>query len=712
MEIPQEIRAEIDKFEQAVNDYLGQKISDSKFQRIRLQHGVYGQRQDGVQMIRIKIPFGGLTAEQFEMIADVCEDYSRKIAHITTRQDIQIHYVNVKNVPELMRRLASVGVTTREACGNTVRNVTACPYSGVAATEPFDVTPYAQATAYHLLRNPVCQNMGRKFKIAFEGCHEDHARLRVHDIGFQARLQNGQRGFQVFTGGGLGATPRVGDCFYEFMPEEELIPFCEAILRVFDRHGERKIRAKARMKFVVKKFGFEKFKEMVETERKELRVGPAWNDYLKSVEQPWESPTHPVQAQRAVEGEAPPALPVEGATRAPMKAETAEYLEWHKTNVFPQRQEGYSSVDIRLVTGDIVPKQMRPLAALAKKFAAGQIRMTIEQNMVLRWVHNEDLPTLYHELKKIDVVLPNAQTIYDVTACPGTDTCRLGIAASIPLAKVIEERLAAEDGVVSKLANDIRIKISGCPNSCGQHHIGNIGFHGGALPQEGHTLPAFQLLLGGGVKPDGTTIAQIVTKIPSKNVPEATVRMIQHYADNRQEGEEFNNFYQRIGREGTKELLADLTAAPSYEEKPDFYTDWGDKDEFALQHGVIGECAGSPVSDVAPQLTAAEPPLEQARALLAHGEHESARAKAYEAITKAADTLLYTKMVQTFVPAESIQEFDNHFVRTGEFPELENFRYKIEQILSQPPSAEGTETLVTTAETMLGLCKQKQVAAA
>jgi sulfite reductase (ferredoxin) len=684
------VEEEINQFEQAVNDFLSQKISDAKFQRIRLQHGVYGQRQDGVQMIRIKIPSGDLTAEQFEAIADVCADYSKGIAHITTRQDIQIHYVNVRQVPELMRRLAAVGITTREACGNTIRNVTASPYAGVDPAEPFDVRPYAYQTTRHFLRNPICQNMGRKFKIAFEGSPKDYARLMIHDIGVLAKSKNGKRGFQIFVGGGLGATPFVAKEFYDFLSEEELIPFCESILRVFDRFGERKIRSKARMKFVVKKFGFEKFKAMVEAERKVLKVNPAWNDYLQTVEVPVDEIKHKAVGEKV--------------------EESAEFLLWKKTNARTQKQDGFAVVDVRLVLGDMVPDQMRRLADITRKYCGGKLCLTIEQNMVLRWVYKEDLPALYEELKTINMALPQANTLYDVTACPGTDTCRLGIAASRPLAKVLEERLAAENGEVSELANDLHIKISGCPNSCGQHHLGNIGFHGAALPQEGHTVPAFQLMLGGGVKPDGeTTIAQIVTKVPSKNTPDAVVLLLKHYLKNRNNDEEFNQFYERIGRKATEELLEELTQVKTFKEDTDFYVDWGDKEEFGLQKGVIGECAGSPVSDVVPTLADATPFLEQARALLIHKEFDAARAKTYEALAKTCDALLITKMVQTFNSGESIQEFDNHFVRTGDLATLKDFRYRVDAWMNQDASEQAATALMTLTEETFALCEKQLV---
>jgi len=683
--IPTEITEEISRFEQAVDDFLNERISDSKFQRIRLQHGVYGQRQDGVQMIRIKIPFGGLNAEQFERIADVCEKYSKGVAHITTRQDFQVHFVKIETVPALMRDLAEVGVTTREACGNTVRNVTASPYAGVDPTELFDVTPYAKAFAYHMLRNPICQNMGRKFKVAFEGGTQDHARVWVHDLGFVARIKDGKRGFQFLVGGGLGPTPFVGKEFYDFMSPEEMIPMAESILRIFDRYGERKIRSKARMKFLIKKWGFDKFKELVLEERKVLEVGPHWNDFLQTVEQPFETNSHPAVGEKA--------------------PETDQYLEWKQHNANPQKQDGYSIVEVRCLLGDMVPSQMRQLAALSRKFSNGNLRVSIEQNMHLRWIHNEDLPALYQELKKINLHHAHAQTIYDVTACPGTDTCRLGISASRPMAKVLEERLQAENGTISKLAEDLHIKISGCPNSCAQHHIGQIGFHGAALPQKGHTVPAFQLHLGGGVTPEGTTIGQIVTKIPSKYVPEATVRLIRHYADNGKEGESFNAFYERVGRDGVRELLHDLEQVKSYEEDPDFYVDWGDKDEFALQHGVVGECAGSPVSDVEPLLGDVNPFLEQARALFSHGEFEAARNKAYEAIAKAADAMLYKRMVQTFNQQESVQEFDNHFVRTGEFAGLNCFRHDIEALHDSSDLESSAKELVDRADGLMKMCQ-------
>ncbi len=679
---------QIDVFEQAVKDFLSQKISDGQFQRLRLQHGVYGQRQDGVQMIRIKIPSGGMSAEQFECIAGVCEKYSKGIAHITTRQDIQIHFVKVTDTPALMRDLGNVGITTREACGNTVRNVTACPYAGVSASEPFDVTPYANAYALHFLWNPICQNFGRKFKVAFEGCDHDHARLYIHDLGFWARIKDGKKGFKVVIGGGLGATPFPAHEWTEFMPVEEIIPFSEAVMRVFDRYGERKIRSKARMKFVIKKFGWDKFKELVEAERANLKVDPQWNNYLKGIQDAGET------------GEHEPA--------APGGASSDEYEYWKKTSVSPQRQAGYSIVDMRLPLGDMTPDQMRRLAALTRTFSNGHLRVTIEQDMVLRWIRDEDLPSLYQELKAINMHHADADTVYDVLACPGTDTCRLGISGSRPLATVLEERLKAANGIVSELAKDIHIKISGCPNSCGQHHLGQIGYHGAALPQKGHIAPAFQLHLGGGVSEKGTTIGQIIMKIPSKQVPDATVKLIEHYAAERQDGETFNEYYARFGKPATKELLQSYAEVPAFADDPSFYNDWADEKEFGLQQGVVGECAGSPVADVAPTLAEAVPVLEQARALLTHGEHEAASAKAYEALAKTVDAVLYTKMVQTFVPAESIQQFDNHFVRTGEFPELDSFRYEVDAWRADA-SADNAQALVAKAEQVMQLCRAKGV---
>jgi sulfite reductase (ferredoxin) len=692
-DIPPEIIEEINRYEETVKKFLAGEVGPDTFQRFRLQHGIYGQRQEGVQMVRIKIPLGMLNAEKIECIADLAETIAHNNAHITTRQDIQIHYVKLANTPDMMRKLASVGLTTREACGNTVRNVTASPSACVDPEEVFDVTPYAHAFAYHLLRNPINQNLPRKFKCAFDGGGVVTALPMIHDIGLIAKVRgdNGRerRGFEVSVGGGLGSYPKLAFKIFDFMPVEDLLRFAEAILRVFDRYGERKVRMKARMKFLIEKLGFEKFAELVKQEFKEVHLPPEANDYLHHLDRWEEKP------------------PVVREADIPKAQETPEFLAWKKTNVTPQKQKGYSMVEIRLTTGDMTPKQMRPLAGILRRYAGGQCRTMVHQNLLLRWIRNQDLPALYQELKEIGMVKKDPQTIYDVTACPGTDTCRLGIASSMGLARVIEQRLYKEDGKIVGLAKDLRIKISGCPNSCGQHHIANIGFYGGAIPVNGHTAPAFQMMLGGDFGRE-SVIATPICQVPSKNVPDAVVRLVRHFAENRQGNETFNSFYGRLGKEGVVKLLDDLLKIPSYEKRPDFYVDWEDEKEFALQKGVIGECAGQMKEDIPPRVSDGDEPLQMAEALMEHAEFESAANKAYEAIVKAANGLLYYRIVSTFNDVETTHEFENHFGRTGILPQYKGFHRRVQELRGKAADEEVAKEWVALAKEFLKSCHEKE----
>ncbi len=682
------IQKEIQSYEENVHKFLGGQITPETFQRIRLQHGVYGQRQDGVQMIRIKIPMGIINAAQIECIAELAETIAHNNAHITTRQDLQIHYVDVKNTPDLIRKLEAVGLTTREACGNTVRNVTASPSAGVDPQEAFDVTPYAHAMAWHLIRNPICQNLPRKFKIAFDGGGVMTAYPMLHDLGLVAKIQNGKRGFEVFVGGGLGSSPRIAKLLDPFMAAEELIPWAQAVIRVFDRLGERKIRSKARMKFVIDKVGFEEFKRLVSQERSELEVDPSWNDYLKTIS--------------SYEEKAP-----QVTAAIPAAPESPDYLQWKKTNVWEQKQKGYSMVEVRLTTGDMKPSQMRRLADISRRYCGENIRLMVHQNLLIRWVRNQDLPAIYQDLKAIDFVKKDAQTIYDVTSCPGTDTCRLGIASSMGLARTLEAHLYQANGKISQVAKDLRIKISGCPNSCGQHYIANIGLYGGAIPVEGHTVPAFQVVLGGHFGRD-MAVGQLITHIPSKNVPDAVVALVSNYVDGRQQEESFNQFYGRVGKEGALKVLESFKKIPAYEENPSFFVDWEGTEEFGLQKGVIGECAGAAVESRPPMVKDGDPLLQNAEALLSHGEFESAAYKAYEAIVKAADGLLFYRYVPTFNDIETTHEFENHFVKTNLFPEYPKFHKEIQALRRQKVDEALAKDWVGWARTFLKLAHDRE----
>jgi sulfite reductase beta subunit-like hemoprotein len=568
---------EIDTFDEFVRDFWNGKLSPDDFRKFRLQNGIYGQKQEGVQMVRVKIPWGGLVAEQIDILADIAAATPRELAHVTTRQNVQYHFVTLDRVTEHLRRLAEVGLTTREACGNTVRNVTAGYCAGVCEKEAFDVTPYAEAVARYLLRNPMNQNLPRKFKISFSGCPDDTGITAIHDIGCKAVIKevNGRpvRGFQVYIGGGLGSFPKVSQLLEEFTPAENLLLTVAAIVRIFDRQGNRENRNQARLKFVLDKLGVEEVRKLVLQERVVLETTMA--GLFPEVEI-WEerAPVRPTNGQ-----------PADLSGTEDIDA----YQRWLRTNVTLQKQPEHAMVHVRLILGDITPVQLRTLAQASRQFGNGAVRATAQQNFVLRWIRQADLPKLHQFLARAGLALPGAERAVDVTSCPGADTCQLGITSSRGLALAIGEifgnglaELAEEAGV--------RIKISGCPNSCGQHHIANIGFYGGAKKYNGEQAPAYQMLLGASLDPGDVHYGKPTAKIPSKNIPAVVERLLLFFRDERLGRESFNAFLGRIGNDKIKEIIAPLTTLAPSSEAPDKYKDWGAETTFTVDTGP-GECA-------------------------------------------------------------------------------------------------------------------------
>lgn len=570
--------AEIDNFEREAKAFLAGGGLGDDFRPFRLQHGIYGQRQDDAQMVRVKIPHGTLTADQLDVLGDIAEEYTpRRVGHVTTRQDVQFHFLKLERVPEVMRRLAEAGLTTREACGNTVRNVTADHMSGVCADTVFDVTPYAEATARFFLRHPVCQKLPRKFKIAFSACAHDHGLVPIHDLGATAAIRDGQRGFRVTVGGGLGAAPHIAQVLDEFVPEQELLRVIEATLRVFDRLGERKNRNKARIKFVVKKLGIEEFRRAVQEELATLPPAESGNYREPDWSLLEEEATHPSAASLGQNGHAP----------------QPGFEAWKRTNAIPQAQTGFYLVYVLLPIGDLTAEQFHQLAAIARKYAGGKIRTAVNQNMVLRWVHEEDLPSLHAELVAAGLAEDGALTLTDVMTCPGADTCSLGVTSSKGLGRAIREELFARNGHLKSdpLVEQIRIKISGCPNSCGHHHIADIGFYGNAVRSGDRMVPSFSMLVGGkGDGPDAR-IGQHVMKISAKRIPEALCALISHYQEDRKEGEPFGEWALRVGTGYIKEYLADYGKMPKFEEDPMAFVDWGATKLFSLDDMGEGECS-------------------------------------------------------------------------------------------------------------------------
>jgi sulfite reductase (ferredoxin) len=653
--LPPEVKQELDVYETELRRVQQGLMPEKVFLEFRLRHGVYGQRQPGVQMQRIKIPLGMLNTRQMERLAELAEEYADAVCHITTRQDIQLHFVSINDTPNLMRRLAEVGITTREACGNVVRNVCACTRSGVCHEEAFDTTPYARAMAYFLLRHPDAQNFGRKFKISFSGCDHHACGLgMMHDIGVIAQVREGQRGFKVLVGGGLGPIPYQAKLYSEFVPAAELLPMAQAIARVFARLGEKKNRARARMKFLVAQLGIDEFRRLVEEERGRLPHDPRWTSWLAEAETFREEPLLP-----------PSDLDLAGRS--------AEFVRWVGLNTRPQKQPGYSAVTVFLPLGDISSDQLRGLARLCRRFVRDTVRTSVEQNLVVRWVPSGWLADFYDGLRELDLAEPGAHTLADVTACPGTDSCKLGITSSRGLAALLHQKF--HNGLV-QIADrqDLKIKISGCFNSCGQHHIADIGFFGSVQRKGSHVAPVFQVLVGGETEGNASAYGLPVAKVPAQNAPAAVKKLSDLFSAERQDGETFSEFARRLGKARIKEELAALSALPAYEENPAFYQDNRQPWDFHMSTGT-GECAGEVVEQSEFLLEDSGRLVFEATLALDEDRLGEAAEKAFGAMLKAADSLLVQRGLLLSDRFNTVEEFRKLFFETGEFyaPFAEHF---------------------------------------
>ena len=670
--LPADIRREIDVFETELRRVQAGLVDDKVFTEFRLRHGVYGQRQDRVQMQRIKIPMGMVSADQLIALADIAEEYAVGVLHVTTRQDFQCHYVDIGDAPNMMRRLAAAGITTKEACGNVVRNVTACPRSGVCSDETFDVTPYAQAMAYFLLRHPDAQNFGRKFKISYSGCEQHACGLgRMHDIGAIAQIRNGVKGFKVLVGGGLGSLPHQAKPYSEFLPADEMLPLAQAVSRVFAKLGEKKNRAKARMKFLIAKLGLDEFKRLVEEERGKLPADPRWELEL-------------VEAMAGLSDE-----PLKGPSELALPANASEAMRrWLNANVRPQKQKGYSTAAVLLPLGDITSEQTRRLAELSRRFIKDTIRTTVDQNFVLRWVSNADLPALYEGLQEIGLGEAGAGRLKDIVACPGTDSCKLGITSSRGLAAHLHNRFSNGLSEIAGRA-DLSIKISGCFNSCGQHHIADIGFFGSVQRKQNHTAPVFQVTVGGSMQNNAESYGLAVGKIPSQNVEKAIVKLAEFYSREKQGNETLSQVVQRLGKARLRQELAELMLLPALKEAPEFYKDTRQPWQYQRSIGV-GECAGEVVDQAEFMLEDADRIHFEATIDLDEGRFAEAAGKAFQANKKAADALLFTKGLWLSDKYDTVAEFKKFFYESDAFyrPFAENFfRAAVEGATDNPEKA-------------------------
>jgi sulfite reductase (ferredoxin) len=656
------------------------KVDEEKFRSLRLARGVYGQRQPGVQMIRIKLPFGKVLSNQLHRIADVSDEYSRGRLHITTRQDIQIHYVDLERTPELWAELERDDVTLREACGNTVRNVTASETAGIDINEPFDVSPYADAVFRFFLRNPICQEMGRKFKVSFSATDDDTGLSYIHDLGFIAKIENGIRGFKVLLGGGLGSQPRHADVMYDFLASDKIIPLMEGVLRIFDRHGERKSRAKARMKFLIKDIGLEAFKKLVQEEQNAIEfksVPIEFNEFTVS---------KPVKVK---------------APKIELK-DTAAYDLWKSTNLIPQKQEGYFAIGIKVLLGDFYTDKARLLADLVQNYAAGEIRLTLRQNILIPFVREDLLPFFYQELQKLGFAEIGYNKALDITACPGTDTCNLGISSSTGIAKELERVIKAEypQYIDNK---DLVIKISGCMNACGQHNMANIGFQGMSIrTPEKLVAPALQVLLGGGNKGNGQGVfADKVVKIPSKRGPEALRRILNDFEKNGK-GISFFEYYAQQGEKYFYQLLTDLSDITNLTQ--DDFIDWGTNEKYIKAIG-IGECAGVVIDLIATLFLESEEKIDLAKNALNLKVYSNAVYFAYSSMVNSAKALLLSENIKTNTQSSIISQFDEDFVQNNKIKLETSFSELIYQIREYAPSASFSEAYIHNAVSFLNVVR-------
>jgi sulfite reductase (ferredoxin) len=573
------LEREFEDFQTEATKFLDGQTPENEFIGFRLKQGVYGQRQPGVQMMRIKLPFGGITPEQMEAFADVVERYvPLNKGHITTRQNIQMHHVPLKDTTDVLRALAPSGLSSREGCGNTVRNVTGDPWAGICDNEVFDPTPYAGAYVRYFVRHPTTQLMPRKVKTAFTGTDDDRAITGIHDIAFLSRERDGVRGFEVRVGGGTAIMPRIAPTLYDFVEADngDYLKVAEAMLRIFDRQDWLRVnRARARIKVLVDKVGIDEVRRMVDEE-----LEGDWVDER-------DFDVDPILFLDDEEANAP--APVESF--ATPNGDGTEFDRFRRANVTPQRQGGFSAVQVHVPRGDLSPEQFRGLADIMRDYSGGYARTTVHQNLVLRWVRDESVYEVWQRLLALDLGAHGADEIDDVVSCPGTDSCKLGITSSMGLNAAIRERLA-EMQVTDPLARRIHIKMSGCPNGCSQHHIANIGFYGASIKVGEHTIPAYVAHIAGNYE-GGEVVygTRLKVRLAAKRVPDAVERWVRMYEAEREEDEQFNAFAARVGHKRFEDEVRDLALPIEFSlETMNTFIDWQRDAPFQVQRGE-GECA-------------------------------------------------------------------------------------------------------------------------
>lgn len=628
-QVPPRLDQDLEAFQGIAKQFQSGEVSETQFRAFRVPMGVYEQRESGSYMLRVRFPAGGVLPKQMRRLAEVAREFGDGILHVTTRQDIQVHRVPLKSLHPALVSLRQAGLATKGGGGNTVRNITACCDSGVCPDGVFDVAPHAVALTERLMADPLSFQLPRKYKIAFSACPRDCSAATVNDLGFVARRKDGVDGFSVYVGGGMGAKSRAGSRLHDFIPAADVFLVAEAVKRVFDKHGDRKNKHLARLRFLVERLGDKSFRQRYEQELAALRATPP---------PPLQIRTHPTHAA-ASRSSGPPPTPVD-ATR---------YSSWCQNNVIRQKQSGYYLVNLPLALGDLEAETMAALAEVVAAHGEGMLCATQAQNLALRWVTQEELPVLYHKLTALALAEPQPPVLRNLVACTGAATCRLGICLSRGLVKAVAQQLRHSGLALEKLG-DLRIHISGCPNSCGRHPVADIGFYGAARRVEGHLLPYYAVQIGGRVGEGQTRLAQRAGTIPAKNVPAFLQDFLAVYLQD-SAAPDFHRFVDQGGRKLGEDIAARCRQVPAFEANPGFYRDWDSPTPFSLAGRGPGECSSGVFDLIEVDLASAEEALRAGRL--------------YEATILAARSLLITRGEQPTGDLQVLQLFQKHFVAEG-----------------------------------------------
>ncbi len=683
--IPEEVIDDLSLYKEELERFLKGELSPDRFKPFRVTRGIYAQRGQTTYMVRIKVPAGGLTPLQMTRIAELSERYGNGIPHVTTRQDMQIHWVKIEDTLRVMEGLLEVGLTPRGGGGNTVRNITACADSGVCTREVFDVSPYAIALTEYFLKHPKALTLPRKYKIAFSGCSDDCSLATVNDLGFIAakKVIDGQevRGFRVYVAGGMGAYSRVADLLEDFISAEDVLLVAEAVMNLFDKHGNRRNKHKARLRFVMDRFGFDEFKRIYKEEVEALRL--AGKDKLSLRETRLRECVGCVDLHKWIKD-----------------VDIPGFDEWFRSNVVPQKQDGFFYAKIRLPFGDITADRLKGLADIVRDFGEGSIRTSHDQNIVIRWLNKDELPLVYSRLNSVGLATSGAGGISDVVSCPGAATCNLGICLSKNMASALSKELE-DSGLPLERLKGVDIKISGCPNSCGQHPIGAIGLHGAARRGNGRMAPHYEVLIGGRIEEGRTRLGTPLGFVPAKNIPYLVKEILSLYVTEGRDGEDFYEFLDKAGKGRIEDLIHTYSHLPRYKENRDFYIDWGAKEEFSLAGLGPGECGAGVFDMIETDINDARINLQRAIEAFERGNDPSEYL--YKGLVLASKALLITQGIEPVNDLEAFRAFEDRFIDKGLVPEIfRGLQKKGAQFLSGLLDSDGIKEGLRFLEDMIG----------